>query len=72
MQINNLKLDISKFHFSEKMELNAFFEDLEKIPVGDKDFDRKVLLLKVRHRLIDRLTSAEMEKLTVRDWKSLN
>lgn len=72
MQVSNLKLDISKFHFSEKMDLATFFEDLEKIPVGDKDFDRKVLLLKVRHRLIDQLSFEEMEKLTVRDWKSLN
>lgn len=50
MQVDNFKLDITKFNFSEKMDLAAFFEDLEKIPVGDKDFDRKVLLLKVRHR----------------------
>ena len=72
MQVDNFKLDITKFIFSEKMDLAAFFEDLEKIPVGDKDFDRKVLLLKVRHRLIDQLSFEEMENLTVRDWKSVN
>lgn len=72
MQVDNFKLDITKFNFSEKMDLAAFFEDLEKIPVGDKDFDRKVLLLKVRHRLIDQLSFEEMENLTVRDWKSVN
>lgn len=71
MQVDNFKLDITKFNFSEKMDLATFFEDLEKIPVGDKDFDRKVLLLKLRYDLVD-LSEIDLDTIAIRDWKSVN
>jgi len=68
----NGKVDITQFHFSEKLNIAEFFQELEAIPVGEKDFDRRVLLLKVKHGLVTELTEEEMSRTLVRCWKSVN
>lgn len=70
MQVENIKVDVSKFHFSERLEISSFFKELEEIPVGDDDFDQKVILLKVRHGLIDTLSLSDLNKVATRDWRS--
>ena len=70
MQVENIKVDVSKFCFSERMEISSFFKELEEIPVGDKDFDRKVILLKIRHGLIDTVSISDLNKVVVREWRS--
>lgn len=68
----NGKVDITQFHFSEKLNISEFFQELETIPVGEKDFDRRVLLLKVKHGLVTELSEEEMSRTLVRCWKSVN
>lgn len=68
----NGKVDITQFHFSEKLNISEFFQELEAIPVGEKDFDRRVLLLKVKHGLVTELSEEEMNRTLVRCWKSVN
>lgn len=68
----NGKVDITQFHFSEKLNISEFFQELEAIPVGEKDFDRRVLLLKVKHGLVTELSEEEMSRTLVRCWKSVN
>lgn len=71
MQVDNFKLDIRKFHFSDKMDLTTFLEDLEKIPIGERDFDQKVLILKMQHGLIETISAADLNKVVVREWRSV-
>lgn len=66
MQVESYKVDVSKFEFSERMEISSFFKELEEIPVGDKEFDQKVILLKVRHGLIETISAADLNKAVAR------
>ncbi len=70
MQVESYKVDVSKFKFSERMEISSFFKELEEIPVGDKEFDRKVILLKIRHGLIDTISVTDLNKVVAREWRS--